>query len=59
MFGDYLMHFLPSLRVLSAQHCVIMQQRLHNLWIGFLGDGQVDSGEPFGVPIVGRCAQLQ
>ena len=53
------MNFLPSLRVLRTKNRVIVQQRLHYLWIGFLRDGQVNRREPFGVTVIRRGAQLQ
>lgn len=49
----YLVHFVPALRVLGAEHGVVVQQRLRHLRVVFLRHRQVDGREVLRVAIIG------
>lgn len=55
----YLMHFLPPLQVLDADHRTVMQQGFTNHRVGLVGDRNIQWGDPFRVLVVGRGPQFQ
>lgn len=54
-----LVHLLPALQVLSAGGGVVVEERLGELRIGVVRDGEVEGREALAVLVVGGRAQLQ
>jgi hypothetical protein len=57
--GGYLVHFVPSLRILRAENGVIVEKGFGDFRVVLLGDGEIDGGDVLGVAVVWRCAEFQ
>jgi hypothetical protein len=55
----HLMHFVPSLCVLSAQDGVVVQQSFGDFRVVFLCDREINWRYVFGVSVVWRCAEFK
>lgn len=57
--ATHLVNFIPALRVLCSQRCMIVKQSFGDFRIGLPRDRDVDGSEILTIAIIRRCSELE